>query len=174
MSAREEVEGKFYMGKNKIYAPEDPIQKMIKDAKLEKAKEDATQILLEAEQAKQTEIEKKLETLEIVPIGNKIVLAPYPRNPYRKIMQGSIIVDYDGTFANPDSGEQDKMQELVACAKVIEVGPDCKYAEVGDDVYYDPRSTYPMPFMSLGHKLTTEPQILCIINENLKARLKMS
>lgn len=54
-----------------------------------------------------------------------------------------IIVEYNGLFNNPDSGELDTLQELVACAKVIEIGPECKYVKPGDDVYYDPRTCYP-------------------------------
>ena len=56
--------------------------------------------------------------------------------------------DYTGEFLNPDSGENDKLKELVACAKVIEVGPDCKYLNINDDVFYDTRSVYPALLLS--------------------------
>ena len=104
---------------------------------------------------------------------NKIILQPYPVNPYRKVVEGSLIVDYTGAFKNPDSGEDDKLQELVGCAKIIEVGPKCKYLKPGDDVYYDTRTEYPVPFMSMGYRLTSEPQILCVLNEKLKERFNM-
>jgi hypothetical protein len=110
----------------------------------------------------------------MLPMFNKVILLPYPNNPYKKSIEGSIIVEYNGDFMNPDSGEKDKLQELVGCAKVIEVGPEVKYVKAGDDIYYDPRTCYPVPFMSLGYKLTTEPQILCVLNENLKERFKMN
>ena len=149
----------------------------IKDAaerlKEEKAAEEIKKALFEAEQNKQAEINKKLETLEMLPMMNKIILQPYPVNPYRKVVEGSLIVDYTGTFKNPDSGEDDKLQELVGCAKVIEVGPECKYLKPGDDVYYDTRTVYPVPFMSMGYRLTSEPQILCVLNEKLKERFNM-
>ena len=149
----------------------------IKDAaerlKEEKAAEEIKKALFEAEKNKQAEINKKLETLEMLPMMNKIILQPYPVNPYRKVVEGSLIVDYTGAFKNPDSGEDDKLQELVGCAKVIEVGPECKYLKPGDDVYYDTRTVYPVPFMSMGYRLTSEPQILCVLNEKLKERFNM-
>ena len=164
--------GKYFMSnRSNLEVP------TIKDAaerlKEEKAAEEIKKALFEAEQNKQAEINKKLETLEMLPMMNKIILQPYPVNPYRKVVEGSLIVDYTGAFKNPDSGEDDKLQELVGCAKIIEVGPECKYLKPGDDVYYDTRTVYPVPFMSMGYRLTSEPQILCVLNEKLKERFNM-
>lgn len=172
MSFKEEQMGKYFMSnRSNLEVP------TIKDAaerlKEEKAAEEIKKALFEAEKNKQAEINKKLETLEMLPMMNKIILQPYPVNPYRKVVEGSLIVDYTGAFKNPDSGEDDKLQELVGCAKVIEVGPECKYLKPGDDVYYDTRTVYPVPFMSMGYRLTSEPQILCVLNEKLKERFNM-
>ena len=172
MSFKEEQMGKYFMSnRSNLEVP------TIKDAaerlKEEKAAEEIKKALFEAEQNKQAEIDKKIETLEMLPMMNKIILQPYPVNPYRKVVEGSLIVDYTGAFKNPDSGEDDKLQELVGCAKIIEVGPECKYLKPGDDVYYDTRTVYPVPFMSMGYRLTSEPQILCVLNEKLKERFNM-
>ena len=172
MSFKEEQMGRYFMSnRSNLEVP------TIKDAaerlKEEKAAEEIKKALFEAEKNKQAEINKKLETLEMLPMMNKIILQPYPVNPYRKVVEGSLIVDYTGAFKNPDSGEDDKLQELVGCAKVIEVGPECKYLKPGDDVYYDTRTVYPVPFMSMGYRLTSEPQILCVLNEKLKERFNM-
>ena len=150
MSFKEEQMGRYFMSnRSNLEVP------TIKDAaerlKEEKAAEEIKKVLFEAEQNKQAEINKKLETLEMLPMMNKIILQPYPVNPYRKVVEGSLIVDYTGAFKNPDSGEDDKLQELVGCAKIIEVGPECKYLKPGDDVYYDTRTVYPVPFMSMGY-----------------------
>lgn len=158
----------------KLILPEDLLQRDIEKFRLEKEAEEAQQMLLDLEKAKQQELDEKLQTLEILPTANRVILLPYPRNPYRKIMDGNIIVEYNGDFLNPDSGERDTLKELVSCAKVIEVGPETKQVKVGDDVYYDGRTTYPVPFLSLGYVLTSEPQLLCILNEGLKARFNMS
>lgn len=172
MSFKEEQMGRYFMSnRSNLEVP------TIKDAaerlREEKAAEEIRKALFEAEQNKQAEINKKLETLEMLPMMNKIILQPYPVNPYRKVVEGSLIVDYTGAFKNPDSGEEDKLQELVGCAKIIEVGPECKYLKPGDDVYYDTRTVYPVPFMSMGYRLTSEPQILCVLNEKLKERFNM-
>ncbi len=172
MSFKEEQMGRYFMSnRSNLEVP------TIKDAaerlREEKAAEEIRKALFEAEQNKQAEINKKLETLEMLPMMNKIILQPYPVNPYRKVVEGSLIVDYTGAFKNPDSGEDDKLQELVGCAKIIEVGPECKYLKPGDDVYYDTRTVYPVPFMSMGYRLTSEPQILCVLNEKLKERFNM-
>ena len=172
MSFKEEQMGRYFMSnRSNLEVP------TIKDAaerlREEKAAEEIRKALFEAEQNKQAEINKKLETLEMLPMMNKIILQPYPVNPYRKVVEGSLIVDYTGAFKNPDTGEDDKLQELVGCAKVIEVGPECKYLKPGDDVYYDTRTVYPVPFMSMGYRLTSEPQILCVLNEKLKERFNM-
>ena len=177
MSKKEELTGKFFMGKDlkpeqrfNIIKPEEPFKNEIDKLKKEKEEQEMAKLLLELEKSKQEEINQKLSKLEMIPMFNKIVILPYPRNPYRKIVEGSILVDYSGDFLNPDSGEQDKLKELVGCAKVIEVGPECKYLNVGDDVYYDTRTVYPVPFMSLGYVLCSETQILCNMNESLKER----
>ena len=163
--------GKFYMsGTDEDLFLENQIDRK----REQEAQEQAAKLLLEASRAKQEEINQKLQTLELLPNGNKVIILPYPSNPYKQVMKGSLIVDYDGSFLNPDSGEQDKMKTLVGCAKVIEVGPDCTKVRPGDDIYYDTRTNYPVPFMSMGYEILPEPNILCIINEGLKARFNMT
>ena len=175
MSKLSESRGVFYMSdgtpkKSELILPENQLLEEIEKIKEEKKAEEAAKLLLELQKKKQKEIEEKLQTLELLPMNNKIIILPYPENPYKKVIEGNIIVEYDGSFMNPDSGQRDKMQTLVGCAKVIEVGPECKYLNVGDDVYYDTRTVYPVPFMSLGYVLCSETQILCNMNESLKER----
>jgi hypothetical protein len=165
--------GKFYMNNGK-FGDDLLLENQIARKKEQDLVEEANKLYLEASQKKQEEINRKLETLEILPMTNKVILSMYPENPYRKVLEGIIIVDYDGSFMNPDTGEKDKLKQLVACAKVIEVGPEVKYVKPGDDVYFDPRTCYPVPFMSLGYLLTSEPAIHCVLNEGLKTRFNMS
>lgn len=176
MSLREEQNGKFFMGNGltkDLIMSENPIIKEARLAREQKEMENNIAKLKELDLQKQKELEDRLENLELIPNGNKIILLPYPTNPYKKLMQGSLYVGYEGEFLNPDSGEKDKLEVFVGCAKVIEVGPDCKLAKCGDDVFYDTRTTYPVPFLSLGYILTSEPQILTFMNNSLKKRFKM-
>lgn len=175
LNARDLKSKKFYMNPgSKLILPEDPMEREFEKAKIEKEVEEAQKLFLALEKQKQAELEEKLKTLEILPTLNRVILLPYPANPYRKILDGNIIVDYTGDFNNPDSGEKDKLEVLVGCAKIIEVGPETKYIKIGDDVFYDTRTCYPVPFFNQGYLLTSEPQILCILNENLKARFNMN
>ena len=174
MSKKEELFGKYNMQPNPtIILPENQILADAQRLREEKEREPINQKLIELDKDKQRSIEEKLKTLELIPNGNKIIVLPYPTNPYKKIMQGSIYLGNNGDFKNPDSGEMDRLEESIICGKVIELGPDCKFGEIGDDVFYDKRTVYPVPFMSSGFVLTSEPQILVWINENLKARFKM-
>jgi hypothetical protein len=178
MSLREEQFGKFYMGNREgahadLLLPENQILRAAQKQRESKEMEEAKALYLEVQTAKQKELESKLETLELMPMYNKVIILPYPENPYRKLVQGSIIVEFTGEFNNPDTGEKDKQETFVGCAQVKEIGPDVKYVKVGDDVFYDNRTCYPVPFMSLGYRLTTEPQLLCVLNEGLKTRFKM-
>lgn len=182
MHAREQQLGKYFMGgdkeayvkKNQLLVPANPLEAEFEQARLEKDAKEAREMYLELEKKKQADLEAKLQTLELVPMLNKVILLPYPRNPYRKVMHGNIIVEYTGEFDNPDSGTKDQLKELVGCAQVMEVGPEVKYLKEGDDVFYDTRTCYPVPFLSLGYIMTSEPQILCVLNENLKERFKMT
>lgn len=172
-----EKTGKFYYGEGitKRSGSKDDLllENVLKKQEVEKAAKEASQILLEAKKAKQKELEERLKTLEMLPIGSKVVILPYPENPYKKVItESGILIDYDGSFKNPDSGEQDKLKQGIQCAKVIEVGPDCKVVRLGDDVFYESRATAPLPFFSLGYEVLVEGNIFVILNEGLQARLK--
>lgn len=161
---------KFFSSNGYNFENVPTIEDAAEQLKKENYAKELKKALFEAEKSKQEEINKKIEKLEMLPLYNKIIIQPYPVNPYRKVVEGNLIVDYTGGFRNPDSGEDDTLDTFVGCAKIIETGPEVKYLKVGDDVYYDTRTVYPVPFMSLGYRLTTEPQILCVLNENLKER----
>lgn len=172
MSFREEQMGKFFMGnrQDKLIIPEDPLAKEIRQMKQEKEEKEMNEALINEAKRKQAELEEKLERLELMPVGPRIIVQPYPNNPYRKIMEGSIIVDYGETFKNPDSGEYDKLAAGVICAQVIEVGPECKWIKPGDDVFCQNGVMVPVPFFSSGYKTLAEQQVLAIVSENLKER----
>lgn len=175
MSLKEEVNGRFHMynEKNGIILPEN--QLLIDAAKARKIKEEEEMLasLRELDDKKQKEIEAHLANLELIPEGNRIIILPYPTNPYKKIKAGSIYLGNDGSFKNPDSGEMDTLEEFVTCGKVIEVGPDCKRAIIGNDVFYIKGASVPVPFMSLGYTSINEPNVIVHIGENLKEKFKM-
>jgi hypothetical protein len=78
----------------------------------------------------------------------------------------------DGEYDSQDSGEHEKLDLFIACASVIEVGPDTKYVIPGDDVFFDTRSARPIPFMRQGFLNIAEQNLVSIMNDNLKERIK--
>lgn len=169
--------GKFYLSngaQSGIILPENEILEEAAKVREMKKAEELTKTLEEAHKNKQKEILEKLEGLEILPNNNRIIILPYPQNPYTQVItKGGILLDTGGRFNNPDTGEVDYQEELVPCGKVIEVGPETKYVKIGDDVYYDSRMTYPLPFMNRGYMITSEPQVIAILGNELKKRFKM-
>jgi co-chaperonin GroES (HSP10) len=175
MSIREQQTGKFYGIKSKsgLILPSNELEEQIEQNKLEAEIEQAKVIYLEAAKAKQKELEERLSKIELMPLGNNVILLPYPENPYRKMLHGSIIVDYTGTFDNPDSGEKDTYAKLISCAKIIEVGPEVEHLKVGDDVFVTDPTLLPLPFFGSGYKVASERNVIAVINEGLKARFGM-
>lgn len=109
---------------------------------------------------------------EIMPIYSNIILRPYKNNPYviEKTESGLIYNDED--FDNEDSGEHEKQELVIMCAEVVEVGPECKYVQVGDDVYFNVFSARPVPFQRQGFMLCNEMNIISVMNDNLEERFK--
>lgn len=107
---------------------------------------------------------------EIMPLGMNLFIQPYEENPYAKKVTDGGLQLIDGDFKNPDSGENEKLNQEIRCAKVLEVGPECKYVKPGDDVFFRMSITIPIPFMGQGFFMTNEPNILSVINDDLSTR----
>lgn len=120
-------------------------------------------------------ISKILDGLEIKPSGNNVLVKPYIKNPYEKteVRESGIVLDNDSaSFQNPDSGEEEKQSAGIIVGRVIEVGPDCKWIEEGDDVYYYFGSIVPIPFFRQGFQCVAEPRVLMILNTELTTRFE--
>jgi hypothetical protein len=128
---------------------------------------------IEEQLEKGDKISQVMDGLEIKPNGNYTLIKPYLKNPYEKIEvreSGIILTDETPQFKNPDSGEKEEVDTGIKVARVIEVGPDCKYVKEGDDVYYYVGSTVPVPFFRQGFYAVAEPRILMILNKDLTKR----
>ena len=172
MSKKETATGKFYLGGDPSFeVPQNPFTADLNKQKLEKEAREVIEFQKQLDMQKQREIESRLQTLELCTIANKLIILPYPENPYRnRFTESGIILDSGGSFLNPDSGEMDKKAEFVRCAKVVDAGPECKYVKEGDDVFYLPGAVFPIPYMSLGYVMASESNLIAIINEGLKER----
>lgn len=167
-----EAAGKVYLS-NGLGDESLLLENAIEARKREKDEKKAAELLIAAEKAKQEELLAKMDKLELIPLGPRVIILPYTRNPYRKtITESGILIDYEGSFKNPESGESDKLPDGIKCAKVIEVGPDTKFLKEGDDIFYDARTIQPIPFFLQGYYVVAEQNVLTVINEGLKERFK--
>jgi hypothetical protein len=159
MAIREEQTGKFFIGSENIdnYTPEEATVNNFDE-------------LLREEQIKKEMWEGK----EIMPLGFKIMVLPYERNPYISHINNAGLLTDGGSYVNPETGEREEVREIIGCAQVLEVGPDVKNIKPGDDVIYFKERSKPLPFMDKGFYLIDEVSALAVINnsEILKERWK--
>ena len=114
-------------------------------------------------------MEKKAE---IMPIGYNLMVLPYESNPYMENKTEEGFLTTDGQFFNEDSGEKDVMKQEFLCGQVIEVGHKCELVQPGDDVLYHTATVRPVPFRDMGFILVAEQNLIAVLGENLKERVK--
>ncbi len=105
---------------------------------------------------------------ELKPTGYTIIVKPYDTNPYLSEIithdSGLITapeIGLNGVIKSEDSGEYEALSKI-PCGIIIATGPECKYCEVGDDVYYRPGAV-PVPFNKKGYYAVSEQNIICRI-----------
>jgi len=64
----------------------------------------------------------------------------------KKTESGIITNLEDVAFESQDSGNMEKLDRIIGLGIVTHIGPDVKYVNVGDAVYYDRRSIRALPF----------------------------
>ena len=125
----------------------------------------------------QSELPYDIEKAELKPMFSRIIVKPLAHNPFQKIeMRGSLIVDAGGytphAELNPVSGKYEEQKEFIVTGCVIEVGPDVKYLQEGDVVYYRRDTVVPVPFFKQGLVSLAENQVIAAVNEGLTERFK--
>lgn len=125
----------------------------------------------ELEKAK--DIKERMDSLEIMPAGTYVLVKPYAKNPYEKLEitnSGLVIPEYDGTFKNPDTGEEDQEYNFSCQGTVLAVGPLVKWIAEGDDIFYRRAQAVPIPFFRQGFEVVPESCIQCVVNEGIQKR----
>lgn len=104
---------------------------------------------------------------EIIPTNANVLAQPYVRNPYRYIetTESGLIVGVESskTYKSNETGEIEKNNDVVKCAKVIAVGPDCKNVNVGDDIFFTAFEELVLPFRKKGYVVVSELRLICRI-----------
>jgi co-chaperonin GroES (HSP10) len=114
--------------------------------------------------------------LDIRPINSYVLVKPYTANPYAKINvteSGLAMNTNEHKLFNSDTGEVDEAEMWEVVGSVVEVSPNCKYVQVGDDIFYREMQSIPVNFLGLGLEVVSENQILVVVNDNLKERWKI-
>ena len=123
----------------------------------------------------QNEIASKVNTIEIKPLFNRIMVKPFAANPFQKLtVENGIITDIGGLNPNiefnRDTGEYQERDQNIVVATVVEVGPECKYIQPGDTVFYLKSLPTPVPFFKQGFWTLKEDNVIAVVNEGLSER----
>lgn len=125
------------------------------------------------------EYAKKLEGVQIAPIGNYVIVRPFKENPFQKVQVSSsgLIISTGGMapeIKRNDSGEYEEAENPIKVGVVIEAGPECKWLKSGDTIMWTVMSEVCIPFYNFGFKLVNETRALCVINDDLNERFNLS
>ena len=122
-------------------------------------------------------IAENVDKIEIMPIGNYVLVKQFDENPFQRIVRNDsgLITDLGGykpTYKNTDNGEWEEEESFILVGVIQEVGPECKFLQPGDTIMYSKPSAVPVPFYRQGLVLVNETRALVTINEGLTERFK--
>jgi co-chaperonin GroES (HSP10) len=107
------------------------------------------------------------DNVNIIPCNLSVLVKFYEDNPYRTVETTSsgLIIGIESTkkYKSNETGEMENNEEVIACAKVIAVGPKCENVQVGEDVFVVKYICNPVPFRKKGYYMVSESNILCRI-----------
>lgn len=121
------------------------------------------------------EVTRDLKDLQIKPLSNYVIVKPYNENPFQQIKRSDsgIITDLGGmtpTYKSNETGEWEEEDLMIKTGVIMEVGPDCKYAKVGDSTFWTIASEVMLPFFRQGFFVVNETRLLALINSDLDTR----
>lgn len=123
----------------------------------------------------QQQLSYDINKAEIKPMFSRVLVKPFKVNPFQQMkIENGIIVDAGGYTPhldlNPVTGKYEEQKELIVTGCVVEIGPDVKYLQEGDIIYYRVDTSVPVPFLKQGLVSLDEKQIIAVINEGLNER----
>ena len=122
------------------------------------------------------QLSDNIEKIEIMPIGNYVLVKEFAENPFQRIVRDSksgLILDLGGQkpqYKNTDSGEIEEEENIIRVGVIQQVGPECKWCKESDTIMYTKMSAVPVPFYRQGLQLVNEQRVLVTINEGLEER----
>ena len=118
--------------------------------------------------------------IEIMPIGNYVLVKQFEDNPFQRIVRDSksgLILDMGGMkpqYKNTDNGQIEEEEQFIKVGVIQEVGPECKWCQPDDTIFYTKPSAVPVPFYKQNLQLVCENRVLAVVNEGLTERFNKS
>lgn len=121
------------------------------------------------------DVQYDINKAEIKPMFSRLIVKPFKQNPFQQMkVKNGLIIDAGGytphTQLNPITGKYEEQNKFIVTGCVVEVGPDTKYLQEGDVVYYRIDTAVPVPFFKQGFVSIDEKQIIAVVNEGLTER----
>lgn len=119
---------------------------------------------------------ENMNGIEIKAMFARVLVQPFKQNPFQKIKidsKSGIILDTGGMvneYKNTDTGEWEEEQQFIITGAVIDCGPNVKYLQAGDVVFYRVDTAVPVPFFKQGLYSISENQIIAVVASSLSER----
>jgi hypothetical protein len=123
-------------------------------------------------------VNENMANIEIMPIGNYVLVKQFEDNPFQRIVRDSksgLILDMGGMapqYKNTDNGEIEEEENIIKVGVIQEVGPETKWCQPDDTIFFTKNSAVPVPFYKQNLQLVCENRVLAVVNENLTERFK--
>lgn len=123
----------------------------------------------------QSQVSYDINKVEIKPAFSRILIKPFKVNPFQKMeVKGNIIVDAGGYTPHAEfnsmTGKYEEQKQFIITGYVVEIGPEVKYLQEGDVIYYRVDTAVPVPFLKQGLVSINENQVIAVVNEELTER----
>lgn len=116
--------------------------------------------------------------LEIFPLMNNILVKPFEKNPFQRLIvapKTNLILDTGGLvpeYKSHEDGEIHEEESFIRLGVVVEVGADTNWVQKDDVVMWTKPSELPIPFFKQGLFTINETRIMAVINTDLSTRFK--
>ena len=123
-------------------------------------------------------VNENMANIEIMPIGNYVLVKQFEDNPFQRIVRDSksgLILDMGGMapqYKNTDNGQIEEEENIIKVGVIQEVGPETKWCQPDDTIFFTKNSAVPVPFYKQNLQLVCENRVLAVVNENLTERFK--
>ena len=121
-------------------------------------------------------VNENMSNIEIMPIGNYVLCKQFEENPFQRIVRDSksgLILDMGGMapqYKNTDNGQIEEEENIIKVGVIQEVGPECKWCQPDDTIFFTKNSAVPVPFYKQNLQLVCENRVLAVVNEGLTER----